>query len=95
MRTGKNAVKWVLLNFICNKPKDIRELPHKDYAIINDGCHGFNLKNCYIRPSEQLERLHEGFENIRVFSLVGDEINDSGEWNSIKDPWLYYFCTIK
>ncbi len=92
---GKSAVKWVLLNFICNKPKDVRDLPHKQYAIINDGCHGFNLKNCYIRPSEQIDRLQEGFENIRVFSLAGNEVNDSGELNSIKHSWLYYLCTIK
>ena len=95
-RVGKNTVKWLLVNFLCNKPAVRRDLMHKPYAFINDGEHAFHLKTCYTQPDEQLERLQEWFDNIRVFSLLtGNEINDNSTLNGIKDPWLYYLCTIK
>jgi ubiquinone/menaquinone biosynthesis C-methylase UbiE len=71
-----------------------KRLAKKDYAIINDGAHNFSLKTYYIKPIKQIEQLGElQFNNVRVFSLDGNEILGASELNSSRDCWLYYLCT--
>lgn len=78
--------------------KDYKELLKKDYAVINDGVYNFRLLTYYIKPAYQGEQLNDcGFQDIKIYSLNGDEIGDEiyNNLNTICDNWLYYLCRTK
>ncbi|MBV9300365.1 MAG: class I SAM-dependent methyltransferase [Verrucomicrobia bacterium] len=74
---------------------DSREhLSDNDYVMMHDGTHNFSHKLYYITPRKQVEQLAElGFNNTRIFSLDGNEIESGGELSRARDCWLYYLCT--
>jgi len=78
-----------------NPPKE--EILKNDFFSLFDGDINFSAAYLYYKPEKQISELNENnFENIMVFSLkTGKEIKTGTTWEHIKDPWLYFLCTIK
>jgi ubiquinone/menaquinone biosynthesis C-methylase UbiE len=74
---------------------DSREqISRKDFVKIHDGAHNFSHKIYYIKPWKEIEQLTElGFNNTRIFSLDGNEIERGSDLSRARDCWLYYLCT--
>ena len=69
-------------------------ISRKDYVMMHDGAHNFSHKIYYIKPWKQIEQLAElGFNNTRIFSRDGNEIERGSELSRARDCWLYYLCT--
>lgn len=64
-----------------------------DSAEIYDGTEAFQTKIHYINAEAEISELQKfGFENIRIFSLAGEEISHKMATLS-NDPWLYFLAT--
>ena len=69
----------------------LKKLPKKNYCIIRDESHNFQLKTYYVRPQEQIKQLSTSFYNIKIFSWQsGKQILDMNETVIDCDMWLYY-----
>jgi ubiquinone/menaquinone biosynthesis C-methylase UbiE len=67
------------------------------HAVIRDGGENYQLQTYYIKPSEQLEVLHQnGFNDIRVFlEKTGKEVTDLSQIDHFtNERWLYYLCRV-
>ena len=86
--------KLFLLSRVYNKRADIRELAHKQHAIIIDGAHNYQLKHYYIRPLEQIRQLEPYFKNVSVYALSGEgkKVEDPQLLKTIDHAWIYYLC---
>jgi ubiquinone/menaquinone biosynthesis C-methylase UbiE len=73
----------------------LRSLETSDFVFFNDGTHDFGLKQCFIRPSYQIQMLREcGWNNIRAFELgSGKEHATEKEICSTEDGWIYFLCS--
>ena len=82
---------WVL---VLNDSRE--EIARQDYVMIHDGAHNFGHKLYYIKPWKELEQLAQlGFNNTRIFSLNGNEIERGSDLSRATDCWLYYLCTTR
>jgi ubiquinone/menaquinone biosynthesis C-methylase UbiE len=91
IRTAKRLTR----RFICNRGLRASVARHASHMLFNDGALG-RLRTYFIRPSQQLAQLREGFGGVRIFSLAsGGEITDREELERIEEPWLYYLCEIR
>jgi len=72
----------------------LRTIETSDYVFVNDGSHDFGLKQCFIRPSYQLQMLRDcGYQSIRVFELgSGKEHATEKDICSTEDGWIYFLC---
>ena len=93
--------KWVLAPLTNAKRRALNprwfKLLDQEYAILNDGAHGWRLSTYYVDPRYQVEQLHAtGFANVRFFSLAsGAEIGSVEQLENNRDPWLYFLCEAK
>jgi len=74
---------------------DVEKYEDLDYAIVNDGAHGFGLETSYVNFEVQwlhLERM--GFTNVQVYGLSDGKQVDRKEFSSRRDPWMYFLCTV-
>jgi ubiquinone/menaquinone biosynthesis C-methylase UbiE len=94
-KTYVNMIMFALLRFF-NRSISWQQLKDSDYEIIRDESHNFRLKQYYIRPQEQLDRLAADFANTKIYSWKsGLEITTQQELSLNTDMWLYYLCRIK
>lgn len=91
----KRISDWIKLSFVYNNPFRILKLMSSSHAFINDGAHGYRLKQYYITPPEQLKQLDGYFENVRLFLSDGSEVQNGYELSKINDWWIYYFCNAR
>ncbi len=88
----KRILKYFLIVFYNGR---LNKYTDKNYAILKDGAHMFNLTNHYILPSKQIEQLNlSGFNKIQLFSIKdGKEILNTN-YNKTEDAWVYYLCRV-
>jgi len=73
---------------------ELRTIETADHVFVNDGCHDFGLKLCFMRPSCQIQMLREcGWNNIRAFELEsGKEFASEKDICSTETAWIYFLC---
>jgi len=73
----------------------LKEYADLDYAIVNDGAHGFGLETFYVDFDAQWRSLENmGFTNLRVYGLQDGRQVDQKELSARLDPWMYFLCTM-
>ncbi len=91
--TYTNLVMLGILR-VLNSELTLTKIKGLPWAIVKDESHNFRLNTYYIRPEDQIEQLVPLFENIQVYSQIG-ELEDRDNQRSNLDQWLYYYCTKK
>ncbi len=83
-------IRPIVLLLLYGFPK---KFANKNWVVINDGTHRFQLLNYYIAPEFQLEQLGDAqFKDVRMFSLdTGGEIT-AKDFRTLRDNWIYYLC---
>jgi ubiquinone/menaquinone biosynthesis C-methylase UbiE len=92
MALSEKMATAFLTRFLNPSPRQLENVP---YAVLFDGVWWpwFFSWNYYIRPEQQIRQLAEiGFQNVRIFSLNGEEIKDWSNSQLVTDQWLYYLC---
>lgn len=73
-----------------------KKYSHKAMVTLRDGPSKYRLRQMYVLPSEQVEKLTKiGFAEIIVYSLETGKELTSEEITSNEDSWLYYLCTVR
>ncbi|MGB0564318.1 MAG: class I SAM-dependent methyltransferase [Spirulinaceae cyanobacterium] len=89
------TILWALLRSV-NRSLTPQGLTQRDYAIIKDEPHNFQLANYYIRPLAQLDQLAPNFKAVQIYTWqAGNEITETEGLLDNRDLWLYYLCRLR
>lgn len=92
---ARNVVNWAHWQMVHSHRVRDRIANAEDHAVLNDGAHECRLETYYVYPEQELSRLADAFDDIRVFSgKTGAELNSS-DLLSCRDDWLYYLCRFR
>ncbi len=94
IKLTRKLIRWLLLSYVYNKNIDIKKLMNQKYTIINDSAHKYKSQTYYIKPIEQIKQLNGYFENVHIYSLNGNKLEEEVYFNSADDLWLYYLCVV-
>jgi ubiquinone/menaquinone biosynthesis C-methylase UbiE len=64
----------------------------EEYAVVNDGSHGYGIVQYYITAEKQVLQLrHCGFTGVRAVDVEGKWLEES-EYAQSRSCWIHYVC---
>jgi ubiquinone/menaquinone biosynthesis C-methylase UbiE/dienelactone hydrolase len=73
-----------------NRDLQLDQARSQGWTIVKNFGHGFQIDDCYVEPSHQVEVLeHLGFQGIELFDREGRPVTATDPGDT---PWLHYLC---